>query len=430
MLQGFVWAGAGVALPSALAACGKGPTVGPAGLARSGVTRDTGQLASRVGVVRAVQAFTGDLFDRFEAGPGNLVCSPYSVAGALAMTRNGARGQTASEMDRVLHAPPLEELNGGLNSLIQLVQSRAGEQVRADGSKATISLDVANSLWGQRDTRWRQGFLDVLARNYGAGMHLVDYQRDPEISRSMINGWTADQTRGKIAQLIPERALTTRTRLVLANAIYLKAPWEEPFEESATSPRTFTRADRTRVQVEMMSKDLRQGEFASGAGWQAGRLRYAGRKLGMAVVVPDAGKTALVQDLLRGAGLGQIMDGFKPIASLRLQIPRWHFLARAQLGEYLAALGMPTAFEDGKADFSGMTTREHLHISRVLHQAIIAVDEAGTEAAAATAVAMDATSASALPSVVLTANRPFFFIVHDIETATPLFIGRVSDPTA
>lgn len=128
-------------------------------------------------------------------------------------------------------------------TLTQLVAGRAGAQIRADGSKVTISLDVANSLWGQRDTRWQQTFLDVLARDYGAGIHLVDYKRDPESSRSMINGWTSDQTHGKISDLIPVGVLNPMTRLVLVNATYLKAPWEEPFDKLATNRQPFTRTD-------------------------------------------------------------------------------------------------------------------------------------------------------------------------------------------
>jgi serpin B len=239
VLQGIAWAGAGLVCPAALVGCadesGRGSTtLGSAGLAVSGVARVAGASADRLGAAQAVQTFTGDLFARLAVKPGNLVCSPYSVAVALAMTRNGARGQTAQELDRVLHAPQLEELNGGFNSLIQLVESRAGGQVRPDGSKATISLDVANSLWGQRDTRWRREFLDALARSYGAGIHLVDFRGDSETSRSMINRWTADQTHGKISELIPNGVLNALTRLVLVNAVYLKAPWDEPFRRSST----------------------------------------------------------------------------------------------------------------------------------------------------------------------------------------------------
>ena len=433
VLKGAAWVGAGVVLSPAVVACnsspGKGPTIRTTGLAVSAVARDVGEPASRPAAVRAVQGFTGDLFNRLTSRPGNLVCSPYSVALALAMTRNGARAQTAQELDRVLRAPALDQLNSGLNSLTQLVAGRAGTQIRADGSKATISLDVASSLWGQRDTRWQQPFLDVLASNYGAGIHLMDYKRDPETSRSMINGWTSGQTHGKIPDLIPVGVLNPMTRLVLVNAIYLKAPWEEPFDKLATSRQPFTRADGSGVEVKMMSNQLRLGDFASGPGWRAGWLRYAGGKLGMAVVVPDPGQTQRVQDLLRGAGLGQLLGGFKPAAALRLEMPRWRFRVQTQLNEQLAALGMVSAFDPGKADFSGMTTQERLFISHVLHEAVIAVDEAGTEAAAAAAVVLGVTSVRG-PSVVVRADRPFFFIIHDIDTATPLFIGRVSDPTA
>jgi serine protease inhibitor len=178
----------------------------------------------------------------------------------------------------------------------------------------------------------------------------------------------------------------------------------------------------------MMSNALHQGDFAAGPGWQAGRLHYAGRKLGMAVVVPDPGKTQLVQNLLRGAGVARILAGLKPAEALRIEIPKWRFRMQTRLDDHLAALGMPTAFDENKADLSGMTAQEHLFISRVQHEAMISVDESGTEAAAATAVVAQAASLT-ISSVVLTADRPFFFIVHDIETATPLFVGRVSDPT-
>ncbi len=433
MLKASFWAGAGVILAPAVAACatgsGRSSTLRTAGVAVSPVARAADEPASGLAFVRAIQAFTGDLFNRLAARPGNLVCSPYSVAVALAMTRNGARGQTADELDRVLHAMALDQLNSGLKSLSHLVEGLAGEQTRADGSKATISLDVANSLWGQRGTRWQQAFTDVLARDYGAGIQLVDYKRAPETSRSTINQWTSDQTHDKISELIPAGVLNEMTRLVLINALYLKAPWEEPFQQNATSRRPFTRADGSVIQVDMMSKQLHQGDVASGAGWQAGRLRYAGGKLGMAVVVPDPGQTRPVQDLLGGAGLAQILAGFKPTPELALELPRWRFRVQTQLNDQLAALGMPTAFNERKADFSGMTTQEHFYVSRVQHEAIIAVDEAGTEAAAATAVGGEAVSAR-LHSFVLTADRPFIFIVHDIETATPLFLGRVSDPSA
>ena len=436
VLRGLAWAGAGAALAPA-AACGRG-SAGDArggspeatsGLATSPVSRAAGDPTTRDVAVRGVQAFTGDLFGRLLQAPGNLVCSPYSVALTLAMTRNGARGQTAREMDHVLHSPSLEQLDDGLSSLTQLVQSRAGSRRRADGSTASIVLDVASSLWGQRDTVWQQSFLQSLSRGFGAGIHLVDYKADAERSRLLVNQWTSQRTHGKISQLVPTGVLNDMTRLVLINAIYLKAPWEQPFGVTQTSRQPFTRADGTRVEVDMMAADLRQGQVASGPGWQAARLPYAGRQLAMALILRDPGPTDHLRDLLDGPALSRLLSSFRPVPALRLQVPRWRFRTQTGLRAPLSALGMKSAFDERTADLSAMTTQERLFVSAVVHGAMVAVDEAGTEAAAATAVVAEATSAM-LPSVVLTADRPFYFVIHDIGTKTPLFVGRVSDPTA
>src|SRR3954447_12013625 len=209
MLRSAALAGTTIAAPAFLAGCGSDRGSGPApptsaaahsvGLARARVPRSIGGSGSLPDAVRAVQAFTVDLYHQLAAAqPGNVICSPYSVAVALAMTRNGARGQTATEMDDVLHAPDLARFNAGLNALTRLVESRAGRTKRGDGSKATISVDVANSLWGQRDVAWNPAFLETLARYYGAGMHVVDYDSDVEAARLAINGWTSVKTHDKI----------------------------------------------------------------------------------------------------------------------------------------------------------------------------------------------------------------------------------------
>jgi serine protease inhibitor len=334
--------------------------------------------------VSGVQAFTADLYRRLAATPGNLVCSPYSVAVALAMTRNGAIGRTADEMDRVLHAPGLERFNAGMNALAQ----------------------------------W-----------YGAGMRLVDYKSDPEQAAELINAWTSEATRDRIPRLIPHGILDALTRLVLVNAVYFKAAWLEPFDKALTRRRRFTTAGGSSVEVDMMSEDLHRAGFASGDGWRAARLPYIGGELALAVVVPDPGRSlADVETSLDGRGLDRLLTGFRPVPVIRVQMPRWTFRVQARLNDHLSDLGMPTAFSD-EADFSGMTTQEQLYISHVLHEAFIAVDEAGTEAAAATAVVARAMSGRREPPVSLIADRPFLFTLFDIATATPIFIGRVTDPT-
>ena len=356
------------------------------------------------------------------------MCSPYSVAVALAMARNGARGETATEMDRVLRSADLSVYNAGMNALTRAIESRAGAQERTDGSRATVALDVANSLWGQRDTRWETEFLAALARFYGAGMHLVDYKSNAEAARTLINRWTADKTHDRIPDLIPTGALDALVRLVLVNAIYLKAPWEEPFESSLTRPRPFRRSDGSVVRVPMMSGALELAGYGTGPGWQAARLPYAGRDLAMTVVVPDSSDLQQFSQSLDATALRRVLSGLERVPMLNLQLPRFKVRLTTELTEHLAALGMPTAFDPTRADFSGMTTQERLFISEVFHDAYIAVDEKGTEAAAATAVVMSVTSGS-LP-ITLNVDRPFFFVVHDVETATPLFIGHVADPSA
>jgi serpin B len=228
VLQSLVWATTGLAAQPLLTGCGQSTlsdsrqpaATGSIGLAAANVSREQGSVEARPDAVDAVQALTADLYRSLAATPGNLVCSPYSVAVALAMTRNGARGSTARQMDEVLHAPPLDRFNAGLNALTRLVESRAGEQVRADRSKAMVSLDVANSLWGQRDTSWEPAFLAALARNYGAGMRLVDFTRQAEMARALINRWTADHTHDRITDIIPPGVLDALTRLVLVNGLF------------------------------------------------------------------------------------------------------------------------------------------------------------------------------------------------------------------
>jgi serine protease inhibitor len=377
----------------------------------------------------AVQSFGADLFRAMTRQAGNLVCSPYSVAVALAMTRNGARGETADEMDRVLHAPPLEQLNAALNALTQHVEGLAHQRQRPDGSDASVTLDVANSLWGQRGVGWEPAFLDALARSYGAGMRLTDYLGDPEQARHDINLWTGDRTRGRIPELIGPGILNHLTRLVLVNAIYLKAPWATPFLKNGTQDAAFTRADGSHVTVPMMrSDDEAHIGYASGRGWQAVDVPYDPGGLAMAIVVPDQGQLDRVEQALDGAAVHNLLGAFQP-TSVSLRLPRWTFRTQVMLNEVLIGLGMPTAFSEARADFRGMTTQQRLLIDAVVHEAFIAVDEQGTEAAAATAVVMRATSA-VVPSVEVTVDRPFLFVLHDVETGTPLFIGRVSDPAA
>lgn len=427
MLRAMGLAATGVGAVGLLNGSGQPTIAGYGGLVHAATDRARPVSDDRVGVVATLQDFGTELFARLTAKPGNVACSPYSIALALAMTRNGARGTTATELDRVLHSPSPTRLNSGMNSLQQQLATRSGSYQRGDAPPADVTLATASSLWGERTEPWQAPFLADLARYYGAGMHTVDFRSDPQGARHDINGWTGQHTHGRIPELVPPDAVDTRTRLVLVNALYFKAPWLTPFEKSQTSTAPFTRPDGSRVRVPMMHAALEGTGYASGPDWQAVRLPYLGGKLAMTLVVPDPGRLDAVQRALSGPMLGQVL-GMSAMVGLDLRLPRWAYRFRAELVDALSALGMPTAFTDA-ADFSGMTTADRLHIAHVLHEAYVAVDEEGTEASAATAVVV-ALDAAMARTVQLTVDRPFLYVIHDIETRTPLFLGRVTDPTA
>ncbi|MCW2765097.1 MAG: Serpin [Nocardioides sp.] len=394
-------------------------------LVSSDVERSGGDPAAITAAVGSIHALGAGLYGRLSGAEGNLALSPYSVGLALALTVNGGRGTTRDEMLDVLATESVDELNGGLNALTQHLESLAGKQERADGSEATIALDSANALFGEKTETWAQDFLDTLAREYGAGMQTVDFKGAFEAARVLINDWVAEQTQDRIEDLIATGVLNQLTRLVLVNALYLKAPWEEPFEKDATAELPFHLAEGGEIAVPTMRKALERSAYGSGDGWRAVRLTYAGGDLGMTVVLPDPERMAELERSAASGGLAEIISSVRPNA-VELTIPTWTFRTQASLRATLEALGMPTAFT-GNADFAGMTTDEPLQIAAVIHQVFIAVDEEGTEAAAATAVVVRAESALA-PGVRMVVDRPFLFVIHDVEHGTPLFVGRVSDP--
>lgn len=391
-------------------------------LASSDIERsdpDPGALATGVASMHALGA---GLWGELSGESGNLAVSPFSVAVALGMTLNGAKGATLNEMLDVLAVDSAVAANAGYNAVTQHVESLAGPVERWEEDEAEIALDAANALFGQQGVTWEPTFLDTLAASYGAGVQQVDFETATEAARQVINGWTAEQTRDKIPELIPGGVLDPSTRLVLVNALYMKAPWASPFEKTLTEDGDFQLADGSTVSVPLMRASENIGGSA-GDGWRAARITYAGGTLAMTVVLPDGD----VDELVTSGDLPEIV-GTRLSASVALTMPRWTFRAPSPLGDALKAMGMPTAFDAGAADLSGMSAELDLYIAAVLHEVFIAVDEEGTEAAAATAVVVNETSAQIIDDE-LVLDRPFLFVIHDVEHGTPLFVGRVSDPS-
>jgi serpin B len=418
---------------SALAACGDDDTPRSGGEVAAPVDRSSGDPAGIGGAVAALHHLAGGLYAQLSpelsAQGENLAFSPYSVAVALAMTRNGALGRTAEEMDRVLGIQDLAAYNGGINALTRAVEDLAGT-VEQDGSDpAVIAIDSATALFGDGSITWSEPFLQALASSYGAGMRTVDYIGHTEEARAQINDWTADRTHDKIPEIVPEGVLDILTRLVLVNALYFQAPWLVPFQKEQTSDRPFHRSATDTVDVPTMSAYLDTATYGEGHGWRAVRLPYVAGTLAMTVILPDEGAMADVEQRVADGDLGVILEPVTTQALVQLYLPRWKFRTQAPLKDALSALGMPTAFSDD-ADLTAMTDEDtDLHIAAVLHETFVAVDEVGTEAAAATAVVVSEESAPAV-RVEVAVDRPFLFVIHDVQHLTPLFVGKVVDPSA
>ena len=333
------------------------------------------------------------LYAAVSAEAGNLAISPHSVAVALNLAAYGARGRTRDEIEAVV--------------------AGAGQPV--EGGE-WVELSSANRLFGQQGLTWQPDLQDLLT--------VVDYA-DSDAARAAINDWTSERTHERIPEIVPDGVLDEETLLVLVNALYLKAAWSDPFHETSTTDAAFHLADGTVVQVPTMLGYV-GAQVGAGEGWRSARLPYVGGTLAMTVVLPDRGRLADVEALVAERDWSAVLDA-PSHERLELRLPRFTVRAAARLGELLAALGMPTAFTDD-ADFSGLTVDEPLKISEVLHEAFVAVDEEGTEAAAATAVVMQRAGAMPQPPVPFVVDRPFLFAIHDLASGAPLFVGRVLDP--
>jgi len=417
-----------IALTLVVASCGSDaadePNLVASDLERSASTAGTDEIAA---VARAQQEFAAALYEVLAREPGNFVFSPTSIHVALVMALAGADGDTAAQMAAALAVDDLEgtRLHDAMNALDAALDARnRTDDPGPEGEERTVELAIANALWGQSGFPIDQAFLDLLATNYGAGMRVVDFVAAVEDARSAINAWVAGQTNDRIPELIPVGALNELTRLVITNAVYLDATWDVPFSPDATVARPFTLLDGTEVDVPTMH-GARSAGYARGDGWQAVDLAYTGGELSLLVIVPDEGRFAEVERRLSEGLLDEARDALA-VTRMQLSLPKFAMRTQAELVSALGELGMRDAFDPGRADFTGISVAEPLYVSGVLHEAYIAVDEAGTEAAAATAVVIGTTSAP-IDEVRIDVDRPFLFVLQDRDTGSVLFLGRVVD---
>lgn len=400
----------------------------PVAEARSSLPRNGSTApadADRQALTAGNARFALDLYRQLLTDPaqsgGNLFFSPLSLSVALAMTHAGARGGTADEMADALHFTlPRERLHPAFGWLdLEMAQRGQGAQGR-DGQP--FRLSVANSLWGELQTRFEAPFLDTLALNYGAGINLVDFIASPDPSRVRINDWVAEKTEQRIRDLLPQGSVTSDTRMVLVNTVYFNAAWQNRFDTSASASATFTRLDGSIGTVSMMNQSVSL-RYAAGSDYQAVELPYDGNELAMLVILPTAGQFLSFEQSFDTTRLTAIQAALSS-RTVRLGLPKFKLDGGFSVKAAMQGLGMRIAFTDA-ADFSGISTSEAVKIQDILHKSFAEIDENGTEAAAATAVVMAGVTSVPSEPIAFTADRPFLFAIVDQPTNTLVFLGRV-----
>lgn len=384
-------------------------------------------------VVEGNDAFTWDLYGQLAVDGENLFYSPFSISAALGMTSAGAAGATLTQMSDTLHVGL--EADAWHPAFGALVDDLNGDKLRG------YRLEVANRLFGQDGTPFAADFLATCEEDWHAPLERVDFLDDPEGARERVNDWVADQTADRIPELLPQGVITSDTRLVLANAIYFLADWWTRFDTADTRPGTFRLLGGGQVEVDMMRLDLSEVKDHRVRSTETGdavivRMPYEDDEVAAYLVIPaeDDGLTAIEAQLdaetfrswvepIEGSGREDALEeGIVSLPKLEL---RW----KASLVPALQALGMTDAFDGLLADFTPMAegdAGDGFYITDVIHEAWVRIDEAGTEAAAATGVIISDTSAP-IPMV---ADHPFLIVIRDDLTGSLLFVARVMDPTA
>ncbi len=385
----------------------------------------TPATVDQTAVVEGDNAFAVALYAQLRSRDGNLFFSPQSISTALAMAYAGARGDTASEMAKTLHFTlPPERLHPAMGALLSnLNTAHNGYQLR-----------VADALWAQRDYMFRDDFLKLTKRDYGAGFNPVDFKGAPEAARLTINQWVEQKTDNKIANLLQPGVLNSMTKMVLTNAIYFKGDWQTPFEKAWTEEDDFHLSPARNVKAPLMHLSQGFDYFDSGT-FQVLEIPYESGDLSMIVFLPrEIGGLPALEESLTASQMKQWLAQLHPVPEVILTLPKFKMTRQFSLEGTLGAMGMPQAFDANAADFSGMTGNRELFISAVIHKAYINVDEKGTEAAAATAVVMEKATAmpprfQPPPPPVFRADHPFIFLIRDNHSGGILFMGRVTDPT-
>jgi serpin B len=370
-------------------------------------------------IADANNRFAFDLYSQLDKSESeNIFYSPYSISAALAMTYEGAKGQTASEMKSVFHFPESNLLRPNFAAIYNEINKK----------DKPYKLSTGNALWIQKDYKLLEEYLLTVEKYYGGKAANLDFAGEPEKSRQTINTFIEQQTANRIKDLIPQGILDAATKLVLTNAIYFKGTWVWEFDKANTQEQDFKITPTNIVKTPMMHMDIEKAKFnyADVGKLQILELPYKGDEVSMLVLLPT-GNLDAIESNFTIEKLNEWKGKMKEEKLDAISLPKFEFDTKYFMKETLSAMGMPTAFGDA-ADFSGINGTRNLFIDQVIHQAFVKVDEKGTEAAGATAVIMKEVAAP-LQRKVFNADRPFVFVIQEKDTGNILFLGRVADPT-
>ena len=408
-------------LALAVAGCSDSGNVGDVRAARAlpeALKPDAAEIA------RGNNQFALELYGKLAGTDGNVFLSPFSISTALAMVDAGAAGTTDAELRAALHFTlPAERTHAAYGAVL------ASLQVGRD--RGAYELATANRLFGQDGFPFLPGFLATTQKDYGAALQPVDFAGNPEAARATVNHWVDGQTDHKIPELFGAGSLNASTVLALVDAIVFKGAWANKFDPGGTRSQAFHLADGSTPQTAMMHRTGQLAMARFGEHARLGLLAFNGGDLSFVVVMPDdsAGLPALEAELVTGDLVTRI-EQTDPVLhqdqDVEIALPRLALTAKYELPKALQALGITSAFDPLTADLSAMDGRRDLVVDRVVHQAVLTVNEDGAEAAAATGVGFTDT---ALPiGQTFIVDRPFVFAIYDHVSHSILFLGRVTDP--
>jgi serpin B len=352
----------------------------------------------------------------------NVFFSPYSISTALAMTYEGAKGETAEEMQSVFHFSENDKVR---RSSVAAIYNELNK------NQSDYTLSTANALWVQKDYPLLEEVTKVISEYYGGRLNNLDFIKEAEESRTTINNWIEDETNGKIKDAIKSGALGPLIRIILTNAIYFKGSWEIAFDEGDTQKEDFHVSSSQTVKADMMRLKEEEFPYMETEALQMLEMPYKGDNLSMLVLLSKDNDIQSLEQGLDTNSLSQWRDQLKK-QKVDVYIPRFNFKTEYQLKEQLKAMGMPLVFTppegDRGADLSGFTENRNLYISFITHLAFVDVNEEGTEAAAATVVGIQTTSISIDSYPVFRADHPFIFLIQEKKTGHILFMGKVTNP--